>query len=170
MNIENNSQVSAQNIVCTVTVAGDQVSLLDDSIMIAEIPAMSVSQVSFPFSLAETALIGSSALFNVVFDCEQIIPQNLEVLLRVGTTGLRDNFEASNCNYTATPAQGGWEWGSSGAVPAHSGTKLWGTRLNQAYPDNGQLILRSQLTYLAAILSWISGITAIWKPESMAVM
>lgn len=150
VNIENNSQVSAQNITCTITVAGDQVNLLDDSIIIAEIPAMSISQVSFPFRLAETALIGSSALFNVVIDCEQIIPQNLEVLLRVGTTGLRDNFEASNCNYLATPAQGGWEWGVSGAVPAHSGTKLWGTRLNQAYPDNGQLILRSQLTYLGS--------------------
>jgi hypothetical protein len=60
------------------------------------------------------------------------------VQVTVGSPSYVNNFELDNGNWVPDPSTGGWEWGTP-TLPAslvpHSGTKVWGTVLNDNYPN-----------------------------------
>ena len=58
------------------------------------------------------------------------------------------DFEATNGGFQSSrlPGQDGWEWGvpTHGPAAAHSGTKLWGTDLDDDYNDSSLYTLDSR--------------------------
>ena len=81
---------------------------------------------------------------------DQIDVQNEQIVLSVGTTGMNANFETNNGNFVPNPANNGWEWGESIVAGAHSGTKVWGTRLNSDYPSYANYTLTTPSVYIGS--------------------
>ncbi len=54
------------------------------------------------------------------------------------------------------PSSNGWEWGESTVAGAHSGAKVWGTRLNSTYPNNANYQLTTPSVYIGSNLCWNS--------------
>ncbi len=75
------------------------------------------------------------------------------------------DFEADSGNYTANPAAtrtniNEWEWGAPpGAIGAHSGTRCWGTDLDNTYENSVSMILQAPVQNVSA---WPRVILDFW--------
>jgi len=75
------------------------------------------------------------------------------------------NFEADSGNYTPDPAFGlvninEWEWGvPPAAIGAHSGTRCWGTDLDNTYNNSATMILRAPVQNVS---TWPRVIIDFW--------
>lgn len=150
LNFRNTSLVPATGLAASITTTNPHVTLLDSNFSIAYIPPLSTVQASVRVSLSTTAPVGTSATLNIAYSIDQGTAQNAQINVRIGSTGLYHNFEELNGNFIPVPSTNAWQWGVSPSVGAHSGTKVWGTLLEQQYPNDVSWILTSQPTYLGS--------------------
>ncbi len=140
---KNNALVNARDLTSNVTCMHEHVTLLNDSQLIHVIPSGSTVQAIYRFMLSPQATLGTNVTFYLTYLSDQISAHNEQLTVSIGTTGMSNDFENSNGNFVASPASNAWQWGSSSASGAHSGTKVWGTLLNQQYPNNVNWTLTS---------------------------
>lgn len=140
VNFKNSSLLEARNLSATLSSSDEHVTLIDSSRQIVCVPAGSTVQAAFGFTLASAAAIGAAINLELGFVCDLMSGHSAQIQVPVGTSGLYDDFEASSGSYVAIPSSSGWQWGSDQTAGSHSGSKVWGTMLNQQY--GGDLNLR----------------------------
>ncbi len=142
VNYVNNGAVAAYNLTSNIMSLSDDVTLITSQQLIPTIPAGAVAQAVYELSLSPDVIVGNNITFYLTFLGEAVEAQNEVFLLNVGTTGMFEDFEADNGSFEAQPTNG-WEWGTDSTAGAHSGSKAWGTRINQQYPNNVNWTLTS---------------------------
>lgn len=148
VNYVNNGAVAAYNLTSNIMCLSGDVTLVNSQQLIPAIPAGAVSQAIYEVSLSPNVIVGNNLTFYLTFLGEAVEAQNEVFLLNVGTTGMFEDFEANNGAFEAQPATNGWEWGTDTTAGAHSGTKAWGTRINQQYPNNVNWTLTSPPVFI----------------------
>ncbi len=148
VNYINNGSVAAYNLTSNIMCLSGDVTLINSQQLIPAIPSGAVSQAVYEVSLSPNVIVGNNLTFYLTFLGEAVEAQNEVFLLNVGTTGMFENFEANNGAFEAQPTTNGWEWGTDTTAGAHSGTKAWGTRINQQYPNNVNWTLTSPPVFI----------------------
>lgn len=136
VNYTNNSSLDAKNITSNIMCLSEYVSISVPSVLIPCVPSGATNQAVYRMTISPDVLVGNNLTFYLTYLGDLITPQNEQLVLSIGTTGMNENFETSDGNFVANPSSNGWEWGVSSVAGAHSGTKVWGTRLNSQYPAN----------------------------------
>ncbi len=150
VNFANNSALPATNLIANLACSNSFITLEDESQLIGYIPPRRTLQALFRFNLASAAALGTNLTFNLSFTFDQGASQNVNITLRTGSTGLYHDFESSSGNFVSSPATNAWQWGTSAEAGSYSGTKVWGTLLNQQYPNDVSWTLTSPSFYLGS--------------------
>jgi len=150
INIENGSPVSATNISSTLTSISQYVSIQNSTYIMSAIPAGDIKQSVYRLIISPDVFVGNNLTLYLNMLADQIDVQNEQIVLSVGTTGMNANFETNNGNFVPNPANNSWEWGESIVAGAHSGTKVWGTRLNSDYPSYASYTLTTPSVYIGS--------------------
>ncbi len=136
VNYANNGEVDAANIISNITCVSEFITIQNPEILLDRIPAQSIRQAVYDVMISPSAVLGSNVTFFVTFQADQIPPQNDQFLVSIGTAGMENDFENNDGGFIPNPATNGWQWGTDTTSGAHSGTKVWGTLLNNSYPNN----------------------------------
>ncbi|MDD4308782.1 MAG: C25 family cysteine peptidase [Candidatus Cloacimonetes bacterium] len=136
VNFNNSSTLEAKNITSNINCMSEFVTISNPSILIPGIPSGSTCQAVYQITVSPEVVVGNYLTFYLTYLGDLIDPQNEQIVASVGTTGMNEDFETDNGNFIASPTYNGWEWGTSTVAGAHSGVKIWGTRLNSQYPAN----------------------------------
>ncbi len=150
INYQNNSTLEAKNITSNIMCLSEAVAISNPSLLLSGIPAGSISQAVYQITVSPDVIVGNNLTFYLTYLGDLIDPHNEQIVLSVGTTGMSADFESSNGGFVASPATNGWEWGVSQVAGAHSGTKVWGTRLNSQYPANVTYYLTTPSIYIGS--------------------
>ena len=150
VNYLNNGFVDAYNLTSNIMCLSEDVTLVNSEQLIPTIPAGGMSQAVYEVSLSPNVVVGNNLTFYLTYLGEAVDAQNDTVLLNVGTTGMSEDFEDDNGAFEAQPATNGWEWGTDSTAGAHSGTKVWGTRINQQYSNNANWTLTSPPVFIGS--------------------
>ena len=148
VNYKNHSPLTASNIVGNISSSSQHITLVDTAQSIANIPPWSTAQAAFRINVSDTATLGINVSIILSSTMNQSQSHNANISLKIGSSGLYNDFELSNGNYLPSPSSDAWQWGVSQSVGAHSGDKVWGTLLNQQYPNNASWTLTSPSFYL----------------------
>lgn len=148
INYQNSSSLEAQNITSNIMCLSESVTIANPSQLLPGIPAGSISQAVYRITVSPDVIVGNNLTFYLTYLGDLIDPHNEQLVLSVGTTGMSNDFESNNGSFTPSPTTNGWEWGVSQVAGAHSGTKVWGTRLNSQYPANATYLLTTPSIYI----------------------
>ena len=143
VNYVNNGSVAAYNLTSNIMCLSDDVTLISSQQLIPSIPAGAMSQAVYEISLSPDVMVGNNLTFYLTYLGEAVDAQNESFLLNVGTTGMFEDFETDGGSFSAQPGTNAWQWGTDASSGAHSGSKVWGTLLNQQYPNNVNWTLTS---------------------------
>jgi hypothetical protein len=150
VNYANNGSVDALDITSNIVCISDDVTIANPEQVISRIPTQSIRQAVYQITLSPDVLVGNNLTFYLTYLGTMITPQNEQIVLSVGTTGMMCDFELNNGEFTPNPTSNGWQWGVDTAAGAHSGTKVWGTLLNNNYPNNVTWTLTSPSVYIGS--------------------
>ncbi|MCB5255183.1 MAG: C25 family cysteine peptidase [Candidatus Cloacimonetes bacterium] len=148
VNFSNTSDVDAYNLTANIMSMSEHVTILNPGVLLRKVPANGLTQAKYEISISPEAPLGNNLSFYLTFLGELVPATNNHLLISIGTTGMSQDFESDDGNFEPVPASNAWEWGSSSAVPAHSGDKLWGTRLNASYGANANYKLSTPSIYI----------------------
>lgn len=148
MNYTNHGSVEALNLTSNITCLSEHVIIDNPQQLIPFIPARGTAQAAYTISLSSNVTMGNNLTFYLTYLGEGINAQNETILLNVGTTGMYEDFEHNDGGFIAQPSNNAWQWGSDNAAGAHSGTKVWGTLLNQQYSSSANWTLTSPSIYI----------------------
>lgn len=148
VNIRNNAIVEVKNLSVNIDSSSPLLNLLDTNRLIGSIPPRSVTQAVFRFAVSADAGYNASANINVTYVADQTTPRSSQISVRIGSSGLYEDFENSNGGFISPPGGNSWQWGVSPVAGAHSGSKVWGTLLDQPYTANATWSLSSPFMYL----------------------
>jgi len=148
INFANNTPVSATNISGTITCLSEFVTIHNSSCIISSLLAGGISQAVYNITISPNVIVGNNLTFYLTYLADLTTIHNEQLVLSVGTTGMNADFENNNGNFVPNPSSNGWEWGVSTVAGAHSGTKVWGTRLNSPYPNNANYQLTTPSVYI----------------------
>nr|HPH93300.1 immune inhibitor A [Candidatus Cloacimonas sp.] len=148
VNFVNNTPVSATNISGTITCLSEFVTIHNSSCIISSLLAGGISQAVYNITISPNVIVGNNLTFYLTYLADLTTIHNEQLVLSVGTTGMNADFENNNGNFVPNPSSNGWEWGVSTVAGAHSGTKVWGTRLNSPYPNNANYQLTTPSVYI----------------------
>ena len=148
INFANNTPVSATNISGTITCLSEFVTIHNSSCIISSLLAGGISQAVYNITISPNVIVGNNLTFYLTYLADLTTIHNEQLVLSVGTTGMNADFENNNGNFVPNPSSNGWEWGVSTVAGAHSGTKVWGTRLNGPYPNNANYQLTTPSVYI----------------------
>jgi len=148
VNFVNNTPVSATNISGTITCLSEFVTIHNNSCIISSLPAGGISQAVYNITISPNVIAGNNLTFYLTYLADLTDIHNEQLVLSVGTTGMNADFESNNGNFVPNPSSNGWEWGVSSVAGAHSGTKIWGTRLNSQYPNYANYQLTTPSVYI----------------------
>lgn len=148
VNFKNTGYIEARNFVATLACSNPLISLLDTHIQIASVPPGTTAQASFRFTLSSSAALGSNVNVNLSYGCDLMTGLTSQIQARIGSSGLYDDFESSFGSYVSIPSSSAWQWGTDQTAGAHSGSKVWGTALNQQYPNDVTWKLSSPSIYI----------------------
>jgi hypothetical protein len=90
-------------------------------------------------SYVEASPINGPRLYYVRAHCSPYYSVAASCSVMVGNPSYFNNFETDDGGWVAVPDFEGWEWGRPTWTPnltAHSGTKVWGTVLDDNYPNS----------------------------------
>lgn len=149
VNLKNVSNLRVDGLTCTMACTDPNVTLLDGAQYLFGIPPHSICQAAYRLSLSESAALGSNLMFSFTYQNDQLSAQTIQIPIRIGAVGLMTDFESSNGNFVPSPSSNAWQWGTSQAAGSHSGTKVWGTLLNQQYPAGVTWTLTSPTLYIS---------------------
>ncbi|MGC9361646.1 MAG: C25 family cysteine peptidase, partial [Candidatus Syntrophosphaera sp.] len=150
VNYTNNGSVDATNLTSNITCMSDDVTIHNPEQIIPVIPANTTCQAVYSVTLSPNVIVGNNITFYLTYIGDSIDAQNEQVLLNVGTTGMMEDFETTNGDFLPQPNDNGWQWGVDTTAGAHSGTMVWGTLLNQQYPNNANWTLTSPSVFVGA--------------------
>lgn len=150
INYQNGSVLDANNITSNIMCLSEYVSIANPSQLLPAVPAGAVSQAVYQINIAPEVIVGNNLTFYLTYLGDLIEPHNEQLILSVGTTGMSEDFETNNGSFVANPSTNGWEWGVSQVAGAHSGTKVWGTRLNSQYPANVTYLLTTPSVFVGS--------------------
>jgi len=148
VNYENTSIADARNVTSNIFCPDARVTIYNPQQILNDIPAGTQVQAVYEVSFDQTVSLGTFVTFYLTFLGDLIPAQNQSVAVSCGITGMSHDFEESNGGFLAAPSTNGWEWGTSSYAGAYSGVKVWGTRLNQEYPNNVSYSLTSPAVYI----------------------
>ncbi len=148
VNYTNISPVEARNITSNIFCSDNRVTIHNPEQLLDIIPVDTSLQAVYLVSLSDEIPNGTYLTFYLTFLGELLNPVNEQIVVSCGTTGMNTNFESDNGGFTSSPATNAWEWGTSTYAGAHSGTKIWGTRLNTQYPSSAIYSLISPEIYV----------------------
>ncbi|HNQ38989.1 MAG TPA: C25 family cysteine peptidase [Candidatus Cloacimonas sp.] len=148
INFANNTPVSATNISGTITCLSEFVTIHNSSCIISSLLAGGISQAVYNITISPNVIVGNNLTFYLTYLADLTTIHNEQLVLSVGTTGMNADFENNNGNFVPNPSSNGWEWGVSSVAGAHSGTKIWGTRLNSQYPNYANYQLTTPSVYI----------------------
>lgn len=148
VNYSNNSALEAKNITSNIMCLSEFVSIANPSMLLPGIPSGSTCQAVYQINISPDVIVGNNITFYLTYLGDLITPQNEQLVLSVGTTGMNEDFEADNGSFVANPTYNGWEWGVSNVSGAHSGSKIWATRLNSQYPANVTYLLTTPSVFI----------------------
>lgn len=150
VNFTNNTDLDATNISANIMSVSQYVSFGNTGVIIDRIPAHSTVQAMYPVSLAQDTPVGNNITFYISYLGDLMDASTAQLVVSVGTTGMSENFENNNGYFEPSPNNNGWEWGESTYAGAHSGTKVWGTRLNSNFVLNSSYNLTTQPVYIGS--------------------
>ena len=150
VNFANTNAVDAYNITANIMSMSEHVTISNPGLILPKVSAGGVTQAKYEISISPQAPLGNNLSFYLTYLGDLVPATNDRLFISIGTTGMSQDFENDNGNFQPVPVSNGWEWGSSSAVPAHSGTKLWGTRLNSNYSANANYTLSTPSIYIGA--------------------
>lgn len=148
VNFVNNSNFDTTDLTLSIFCLSEDVSIAQPDALLPCLKAGAVTQAAFEISISPEAVIGNNLTFHITYLSEQVNAQNEQLLISLGTTGMSEDFEYTNGNFVPSPEMNGWQWGESTYAGAHSGTKVWGTRLNEQYPGNVYYMLTTPSIYV----------------------
>ncbi len=147
-NYTNNSPVEARNLTSNIFCSDTRVTIHNPEQILDVIPTDTSIQAVYLVSLSEDIPNGTYITMYLTFLGDLLAPVNETITISCGTTGMNANFEADNGGFVSNPTTNAWEWGVSTYAGAHSGTKVWGTRLNTQYPSSALYSLTSPEIYV----------------------
>lgn len=150
VNFSNHTDVDANNVSANIMSVSQYVTFGNNSAFIDRLPAHSTVQVVYPITLSPETPFGNNVTFYVSYMGDLIEVGSTQLIVSVGTTGMSENFENNNGYFEPSPNSNGWEWGVSDYAGAHSGTKIWGTRLNSNFQLGSTYNLTSQPVYIGS--------------------
>ena len=150
VNFANNSDVDAYNINANLMSMSAHATILNSGLILPKVAANAITQVKYEISILPDAPLGNNLSFYLTYLGDLVPATNDRLFISVGTTGMSQDFETDNGSFQSVPVSNAWEWGSSSLVPAHSGDKLWGTRLNTNYGANVNYTLSTPSIYIGA--------------------
>ncbi len=150
VNFANKNLVDAHNITANLMSTSQHVTILNSGLLLPKIPAGSITQAKYEISISPEAPMGNNLSFYLTYLGNLVPATNNHLFISIGTTGMSQDFEDNNGNFQPNPTSNAWQWGSSSAVPAHSGDKLWGTRLDSSYSANANYKLSTPAIYIGA--------------------
>lgn len=150
VNYANDSPLDAKYVTSSIFCVSEFVNITNPEVLLPKVEAGSVTQAVYEITISETATVGYNLSFFITYLGEQINPQNEQLLISLGTTGMFEDFESTNGGFVPNPAMNGWQWGVSSYAGSHSGTKVWGTRLNEEYPNNSTYTLITQPVFVGS--------------------
>jgi len=148
VNYTNGSQVEARNVTSNIFCADSRVTIHNAEQLLNEIPIGTTMQAVYQVTFGTDIPVGSFVTFYLTYMGDLLTPQNEQIMVSCGTTGMNADFEVNNGGFTASPSTNGWEWGTSSYAGAHSGVKVWGTRLNTQYPNGATYSVTSPDVYI----------------------
>jgi len=150
INYQNNTPIDAQNLSSNISCVSEYVQIPQPEVLIDSVGAGGSAQAVYQVNLSASTPSGTFLTFYITYLGTDFAAQNDQLMLFTGTTGLNADFEYSDGAFVPSPTQNGWQWGSSSSAGSHSGTKVWGTLLNQQYPNNVSWTLTSPSVQLAS--------------------
>ncbi len=150
VNFSNNTDLDAHNISANIMSVSQYVSFGNTGAMINRLPAHSTVQVMYSVTLSPDTPVGNNITFYISYLGDLLEVGTAQLVVSVGTTGMSENFENNDGYFVASPNTNGWEWGESTYAGAHSGTKIWGTRLNSNFAPSANYNLTTQPVYIGS--------------------
>ncbi|MDD3535301.1 MAG: C25 family cysteine peptidase [Candidatus Cloacimonetes bacterium] len=150
VNFANNSTFETTDLTLSIFCLSEDVTIVNPDALIPCLKPGAITQAAFEISVSPDAMIGNNLTFFITYLGEQVGPQNEQLLISLGTTGMNEDFEYTNGNFVPSPEMNGWQWGISSYAGAQSGSKVWGTRLNDPYPGNAFYTLTTPSVYVGA--------------------
>jgi hypothetical protein len=150
VNLSNNTEVNARNISANIMSVSPYVEFGSNSAIIDCIPAQSTMQVVYPITLSADTPVGNNVTFYISYLGDLLEVGTAQLIMSVGTTGMSEDFEGDNGYFEPSPYYSGWEWGESDYAGAHSGSKVWGTDLDDNFTLNANYNLTTQPVYIGA--------------------
>ncbi|MBW6514735.1 MAG: immune inhibitor A, partial [Candidatus Syntrophosphaera sp.] len=150
INYVNNGLVEAHNMTSNIMCLSEEVTIANPQQLIPQILPGSTCQVAYQVTLSPNVIVGNNITFYLTYLGDEIEAHNEQILLNVGTTGMMEDFENSNGGFISQPATNAWQWGTDSSAGAHSGTHVWGTMLNQQYPNNVNWTLTTPSIYVGS--------------------
>jgi hypothetical protein len=148
VNFTNNTTVEARNVTSNILCLDTRVTILNPEQILSCIPAGMTAQATYDVTFSNQVQTGNFITFYLSYLGDLIDAQNEQIMVSCGITGMNSTFESSNGDFVPSPTTNGWQWGVDNTVGAHSGTKVWGTRLNNQYPNNVTYSLVSPSIYI----------------------
>lgn len=140
INVANRSEADALNLTAELTSVNASFSLANPVIDLSVLQAGETAQFIFEAYLNASAVLNTTIplVFSLAAANAPAITEN--ITLGCGSMGYHNDFESDPGNLLT---QGGWAWGSSTQIDAHSGSKLWATVLNGHYEHGANYMLTS---------------------------
>ena len=150
VNFSNISEIDVNNLNASIMSVSPYVTIQNSGDTIPFVPALSTVQMMFPVTLSQDTPLGNNITFYISFLGDHVNVGTSQLLVSVGTTGMSEDFEYDNGYFEPSPSYNGWEWGQSEYAGAHSGTKIWGTRLDADFSPGAAYNLTTQPVYIGA--------------------
>lgn len=150
VNFSNISELDIFNLSASIMSISPYVTFESTGESIATVPALSTVQMMFPITLSPDTPQGNNITFYVSYFADHANVDTSQLLVSVGTTGMSEDFEYDNGYFEPSPAYNGWEWGVSEYAGAHSGSKIWATRLDSDFSPGASYNLTTQPVYIGA--------------------
>ena len=148
VNYTNLGNVDALNLTSNITCLSGEVDIVNPQQILPLIPAGATVQAAYTVSLSPNVIVGNNLTFYLTYLGDGVNAQNESILLNVGTTGMYEDFESTDGGFIPHPTNTGWQWGSDSTAGAHSGSKTWGTLINQQYSNSANWTLTSPTVYV----------------------
>ncbi len=141
VNVKNNSDIPAKNIVAMLTSPSSLVQITQDTITLAEIEQDFTRQFVYDVSFNAALTPGTVVPFNFSLTATNAPELSRPINITMNSNQLFNNFEADSGNFTPLA---GWIWASPMQVTPYSGDKLWCTGTTDNYPPNSVFDLHTQ--------------------------
>ncbi|MBM4404017.1 MAG: choice-of-anchor J domain-containing protein [Candidatus Cloacimonetes bacterium] len=137
VNIYNESLLTAENVVLTLSESSPYISFTIATINCGEVSGKTIFQAVTQVVVSSSTPAGTTIPVTVNITSSNSEPHSSQYNLTVGLVNYAWDFEANNGGFTVSnnPSPG-WEWGTSTYAGAYSGSRVWGTVLNANYAHN----------------------------------